>query len=143
DARPMHRIALAPDAMDVLDAADGMHRVEVRQHENARPVAAPGRAAGKDVGEAIDTGRALDLGAERAELLLDKAHHLVDRDGIVARALDLDPFDDTLQDFVGINARFVLEGGVGHSLPPRGRSTPRSGGMGAGATARSFSSFIS
>ena len=111
DAGPEDAVALAPDLQVLLDHADGMHGIEMGQHQDALAVAAAQlrrRLALQDVAEAVDARRALELQPEVAELALDVVDDLVDRLAVVARALDRHPFDDAGQHFVGIDLRFVL-----------------------------------
>jgi len=106
----------------LLDHADGMHGIEMGQHQDALALAVapfPRRLALQDIAEAVAARDALELEAEIAELALDMVDHLVDRLGVVTWALDGHPFDDAAQHFLGIDLRFVLAD-VGHV-----RSDPR------------------
>src|SRR5262249_47676805 len=111
DARPEDAVALTPDLEIPLDHADGMHGIEMSQHQDALALALAHlrrRLALQDVAEAIAAGNALELQTEVAKLTLDMIDDLVDRLGVVAGAFDRHPFDDAGKNFVGIDLRFVL-----------------------------------
>src|SRR5262249_17544069 len=110
---PEDAVALAADPEVLLDHADGMHGIEVREHQDALALLdAPviGRLALEDVAEAVTPRDAFELQPEIAELALDMVDHLVDRAGIVARAFDRHPLHDAVQDLVGIDLRLILAG---------------------------------
>src|SRR4029453_970237 len=111
DAGPEDAVALASDLQVLLDHADGMHGIEMGQHQNALAVALAHlwwRLALQDVAEAVTTGNALELQPEVSELPLDMVDHLVDGLAVVAWALNRHPFDDAVEHLVGIYFRFVL-----------------------------------
>src|SRR5262245_50318756 len=88
-----------------------MHGIEMGQHQDALAVAvAPltRRLALQDVAEAVAAWDALELQAEIAELPFDMINDFVNRVAVVAWALDRHPFDDPVQDLIGIDLRFVL-----------------------------------
>ena len=111
DAGPEDAVAFAADLQVLLDHADGMHGIEMGQHQDALAVALAHlrrRLALQDVAEAVAAGNALELQPEVAELALDMVDDLVDRLAVVARALDRHPFDDAVEHLLGIDLRFVL-----------------------------------
>ena len=121
DAGPEDAVALLADLQVLLDHADGMHGIEMRQHQDALALALAHlrrRPAFQDVAEAVDPGRALELQAEIAELALDLVDHDIDRLGVVTGALDRHPFDDAVEHFLGVDLRFVLHGSTPNVCPP-------------------------
>src|SRR5438046_966624 len=88
-----------------------MHGVEMSQHQNARAVAlAPPRRglAFEDIAEAVDPRRALEPQPKVAELTLDLVDNDIHRLGVVAGTFDRHPFDDAVENLLGIDFRFVL-----------------------------------
>ena len=135
DAGAVDPVALPPHTQDLVDGADGVDGVEVAQHEDAGPVAAPFAARGEEVPVAVPSRGAVDAGGERPHRRLDVVHHPVDRFRIMRRRLDPDPFEDLLQELVRVDARFVAAGGGGggRAASVRGRHCVLSDG-GAGGT---------
>ena len=111
DTRPEDAVALLADPEILLDHADGMHGIEVRQHQDALAFALAHvrqRLAFEDVAEAVDAGRALEVEPEIAELALDLVDHDIDRPGVVAGAFDRHPFrNDAVEHFLGVDLRLV------------------------------------
>ncbi len=98
-----------------------MHGVEMSQHQDALAHAVtplPRRLAFQDVAEAVAARDALEFQPKIAELAFDMVDHLVDRLAVMTGTLDRHPFDDAVQDLVGIDLRFVLAG-FSHVHPSR------------------------
>src|SRR5262245_2959128 len=111
DAGPEDAVALAADLEVLLDHTDGMHGIEMRQHQDAlavamAPVSPP--LALQYAAEPVAARDAFELQAEIAELALDMVDHLVDRLAVMAGTLDRHPLDDPVQHLLGIDLRFVL-----------------------------------
>ena len=107
DAGPVDLVALAPNLQFVLDGADGMDRVQMRQHQNSRAVAAPGRTRHQDVTETVAPGGAFDPGAQRRMSAFHMVDHAIDGVAVVRRAFDGDPLQDFRENFVGIQGRCI------------------------------------
>src|SRR5262249_31733176 len=83
---------IAGDAKgQALDEAQGMHRVEMGEHENAWVGAAPARARDQMVAKAVAPGNALYPSAARAIGALDVIDHAVEGCPGGGGALDLAP----------------------------------------------------
>src|SRR5262249_24611595 len=108
DAGAEHAVTLAADPEVLLDHADRMHGIEMRQHQDALALA-PRRAALEDVAKAVATGHAIQLEAQVAELALDLVDHDVDCLAVVAGTFDRHPLDDAVEDLLWIDLRFVLQ----------------------------------
>ncbi|MGY3454852.1 hypothetical protein ACVWW5_000302 [Bradyrhizobium sp. LM3.4] len=80
----------------------GVNGIEVAQHQDARPVLAPGRARHEMITAAIDAGDALERNREIAVLLRDHGDQLVDLFRRFRWRLDLHPAADAIENSLGI-----------------------------------------
>ncbi len=102
DAGAEDAVALAPHLQRLLDHADGVHRIEMREDQDAG-LLAPVALGDQHVALAVGAGHALDAGPQAAHVGLGAVDHAVDGGGVVAGTFDLDPLDDALEDFVRID----------------------------------------
>ena len=112
DAGPVEIAVLLLQLQRALDRAVRVDRVQVGHDQDARPVAAPGRARDDAVAIAVAARPAADRHAERAHRRLGDVDDLVDRDAVLRRRLDPGPLLDVAQDFGRVDLRQVA--GVAH-----------------------------
>ncbi len=131
DARAVAFVALAPDRQ-FRQRADRMHRVEMRQHQDARR-RIPGRmreARAHAVAQAHAARDAVDPRAQQRQVARREVHHPVHRRRVEGRALAGRPAHQPGEDLLGVEGQggggevghaCVSGDAIGRSLHPRRR----------------------
>ena len=122
DAGAVDLVALAPERQGAGQRADGVHGVDVAQHQDARLVAAGIAGHAQHVAEPVVVGlEALEHRAGAFEPAGDRVQHAVDAGLVAGGALDARDGLDVGQDGVGVDAAVEERG---HALLPNTLPAP-------------------
>ena len=102
DTGAIDLVALTPERQLVIKRADHVHRVEMTQHEHARPLLPARHTAQHDVAVTVPARLARDLRTQTLHRLNGLVHHQVDAFDMDRGAFGQDPVADAFQDLVGV-----------------------------------------
>ena len=107
DAGSVDPVAVTAEGVRMFQGADGVNRIQMTEHQDTGPVAAPRRTDGQDISVSIPTGDAFYLSADRRRFRLHDVGQAINRVPVWRRCLYLDPAANASEDFLIIDYRRV------------------------------------